>query len=180
MLHGAAHLEGDAGAAVIDHHAVERALLHLLDLLGRRDADRRAAERRHEVADFRRSEAQPHALHVVDGLDRLLGGVDVARLMGEQRQHLHALVLGVEIFRAQFRIVQHLGADLGGADQIGHLHDAGQREAARRRAMQEPGNVGLAGAGEIVMLLHRTHLRAGKALHYDAAAGILLELVSPT
>ena len=138
MLHGAAHLEGDAGAAVIDHYAVDRALLHLLDLLGRCDADRRTAESRHEVADFRRSEAQPHALDVLDALDRLLGGVDLAGLMREQQQHLHALVLGIEIFRAQFRIVQHLGPDLGAADQIGHLHNSGQREAARSGAMQEP------------------------------------------
>ena len=78
-----------------------RALLQLLDLLGRLHADRRAAERRDEIADRRRGEAEPQALHVLDGADRLLGGVHIAGLMREQQQHLHALVLGIEVFRAQ-------------------------------------------------------------------------------
>ena len=32
------------------------------------------------------------------------------------------------------------------------------------RAVQEPGDVGLAGAREVVVLLHRPHLRAREAL----------------
>ena len=99
--------------------------------------------------------------------------------MRQQQQHLDALVLGIEVFRAQFRIVQHLGADLGAADEVGHLHDFGEREAARCCAVQEPGDVGLAGPGKVVVLLHRTHLRAGETLDDDAAAGILFQPVGP-
>ena len=76
-------------------------------------------------------------------------------------------------------IVEHLGADLGRADQVWQLRYLGQREAARRRAVQEPGDVGLAGAREVVVLLHRPHLRSREALDRDAAAGILLKLVRP-
>src|SRR4026207_255132 len=45
----------------------------------------------------------------------LLRGVDVAGLVREEQQHLHALVLGVEVLAAQLRVVDHLGADLGAA-----------------------------------------------------------------
>ena len=50
-----------------------------------------------------------------------LGGVHVAGLVREQQQHLHALVLGVEILGAQLGVVEHLGADLGAAHQVGQV-----------------------------------------------------------
>ena len=40
-------------------------------------------------------------------------------------------------------------------------------------------DVGLAGAREVVVLLHRAHLRAREALDDDAAAGILFQACSP-
>src|SRR3981189_1388999 len=51
VLEDAAHLERNAGAAVVDEHAIDGALLQLLDLLGRLHADRRSAERRDETTD---------------------------------------------------------------------------------------------------------------------------------
>ena len=156
-----------------------RPLLQLLDLLGRHHADRSAAERRHEIADRGRREAHPHAFHVVGGADRLLDGMHVARLVGEQQQQLDAAMLGVEIFRPQLGVVERLGADLGAADKVGELHQLGQREAPGGRAVQEPGDVGLPGAREVVVLRHRTHLRPGEALDRDASARLLLQIVRP-
>ena len=40
----------------------------------------------------------------------------VAGLVREQQQDLHAAVLGIEVLGAKLRIVEHLGADLGGAE----------------------------------------------------------------
>ena len=88
-----------------------------------------------------------------------------ARLVREEHQHLDALVLGVEVFRAQLGVVQHLGADLGAADHERQVDDLGQREASRRAAVQEPGDVGLAGAREVVVRRRRAHLRRREALH---------------
>jgi len=104
----------------------------LLDLLGRLHADRRSAERRNEIADGRRGETDAQAFHVLDGADRHLGRVDIAGLVREQQQHLDALVFGIEVFRAQLGVVEHLGANLGAADEIRQLDDLGQREAAGR------------------------------------------------
>ena len=66
-----------------------------------------------------------------------LGGVHVAGLVRQQQQHLHALVLGIEIFRAQLGIVEHLGADLGAADEIGQLRRS--RSAGSARASRHAG-----------------------------------------
>ena len=106
--------------AVIDPGAVDGALLHALDDLRRRQSDRRSAERRHEILDRCRGEAQPHTLHVIDGADRLARGVDVAGLVRHQKQRLQPVVLVVEIL-AQRRLVEHFGADLRAADQYGRL-----------------------------------------------------------
>jgi hypothetical protein len=62
--------------------------LELLDLLSREHADRRSTQCRDEVADSRRGEADTEPLHVLDGPDRLLGGVHVAGLVGEQEKDL--------------------------------------------------------------------------------------------
>ncbi len=102
-----------------------------------------------------------------------LGGVHDAGLMGQQQQHLDAAVLGVEILGAQLGIVQRLGADLGAADQVGQLDELGQGKAPRGGAVQEPDDIRLPGAREIVVLLHRPHLRSGEALDRKAPAGLL-------
>ena len=85
-------------------------------------------------------------------------------------------MLGVEILCAQLGVVQHLGADLGASREIGQLDDLGQREAPRRGAVQEPGDVRLPGAREVVVLLDRAHLRAGEALDRDAPARLLFQI----
>ena len=136
----------------------------------------RAATKSRIVAEAK-PESQPS--HVVGGADRLLGRVHVAGLVGEQQQHLDAPVLGIEMLRPQLRIVEQLGADLGAADEIGQLHQLGQRKASGRRAVQEPGDVRLPGAREIVVLLHRAHLRAGETLDGDPPARLLLQIFRP-
>jgi hypothetical protein len=73
-------------------------------------------------------------------------------------------VLGVEILLAQLGIVEDLGADLGAADEVRHLGDLGQGKASGGGAVEEPHDVGLAGAGEVVALLHGPICEPGKRL----------------
>jgi hypothetical protein len=151
----------------------------LIEDLGGLHADRGAAQAVDEVADRGGGEADAHPLHVVDRADRLLRGVHVPRLVREEHQHLHALVLGVEVLRAQLRVVQHLGADLGAADRVGQVDELGHREASRRAAVQEPRHLGLAGTREIVVRRGRRHLRVGEVLERQPPVRRLLELLAP-
>ena len=96
-----------------------------------------APSARDEIADRGRREADAQARMSSTAADGLLGRVHVAGLVGEEQQDLHALVLGVEVLGAQLGVVEHLGADLGAADQIRELDQLGQRKAPGRRAVRE-------------------------------------------
>jgi hypothetical protein len=78
--------------------------------------------------------------------------------------------------RTGFLVVKTL---LGAAHHVRQVDDLGEREAARRAAVQEPRHVGLPGAREVVVRRGRRHLRVGEMLEGEPAVGRLLQLLAP-
>ena len=168
----------EVGAAVIDEAAVDGAFLQRVGHAARRHADRGAAQGGDEALDRHRGEADAQAVHVRHRPHRLACGVQIAGLVREQIKNLQALIFGREESK-HLRIVQRLDADLGAADHIGQLDDLGQREAAGRRAVQEPGDIGNAGARIVGVVLHRPHLARREDRDIEPAAGFFLQFLHP-
>ena len=136
-----------------DHAAVERLLRQRLGQLRDRHRPADRAERIQRVAGKPRRRTQPQALHVVHGLDRLVGVHEPVVVRPEaDRMDLGEFLLQVRLGELLHRPgVRHraLGGDEG---KLEHLDG---REAAWRRARQGPDDVGNAVARLIVQLRRR-------------------------
>jgi hypothetical protein len=158
--------------------ALDGALGQRVRDLRQRHADRRGAQRAHQLGDLARGGAHLQAAHVAHALDRLLGGVDDARAVHLQRDDLRVLEL---VGRHRLHVLPvRLGRGLGVGHHEGQLEHLDAREAAGRVAGQGPDDVDDAVA-RLVVQLHRraAQLHGGVALELDAAAGVLLDLVHP-
>ena len=146
--------------------------------LRQRHAHGRRAQAGEHLVDLPRRRAHLDALQVAHGLHRLVRGVDDARPVHLQRDHLRVLEL---VGRHGLHVLPiGLGRGFGIAHDERQLEHLDAREAAGRVAGQRPHHVDHAVARLVVQLHRRAAQLHGRiGLELDAAARVLLDLVHP-
>jgi hypothetical protein len=94
-------------------------------------------------------------------------------------QYLQAFMFGVEILTPQSRVVQHFGCMFTAAKHERQIADFCQRKSARSPAVQNPGDICLAAARDIVIFCNRPELPARQDIESNLAAGFCSDILCP-